>query len=173
MLGTAEHRDYTLDLHNLGIQQHDLRDLELVFSMEDVWSVVKDLPLDKAPGSDGFIGRFYKVCWDIIKEDVMGALLTVQCGHVSKLKLLNTTFITLLPKKVDALLVKDYRPISLVHSFDKLVPKVLAARLTPHLPSMVSINQSAFIKGRSIQDNFLLVQQLTRSLHNTKGITSC
>jgi hypothetical protein len=136
--------------------------------MEEVWSVVKDLPLDKAPGPDGFIGRFYKVCWGIIKEDMMGALLAVQCGHVSKLKLLNTAFITLLLKKVDALLVKDYRPISLVHSFAKLVTKVLAAWLAPHLPSMVSINQSAFIKGRSIQDNFLLVQQLTRSLHHTK-----
>jgi hypothetical protein len=99
---------------------------------------------------------------------MMGALLVVQCGHVSKLKLLNTAFITLLPKKVDALLVKDYRPISLVHSFAKLVTNVLAARLAPHLPSMVSINQSAFIKGRSIQDNFLPVQQLTRSLHHTK-----
>lgn len=33
---------------------------------------------------------------------------------------------------------------------------------------MVSINQSAFIKGRSIQDNFLLVQQLARSLYNKK-----
>lgn len=77
LLGTAEHRDYTLDLHSLGIQQHDLGDLELVFSMEEVWSVVKDLPLDKAPGPDGFTGRFYKVCWDIIKEDMMGALLAV------------------------------------------------------------------------------------------------
>ena len=67
--------------------------------MEEVWSVVKDLPLDKAPGPDGFTGRFYKVCWDIIKEDMMGALLAVQCGHVSKLKLLNMTFIT--PKKSD------------------------------------------------------------------------
>jgi hypothetical protein len=29
---------------------------------------------------------------------------------------------------------------------------------------MVSINQSVFIKGRSIQDNFMLVQQMARFL---------
>jgi hypothetical protein len=52
--------------------------------------------------------------------------------------------------------VKDYRPISLIHSFVKLVAKLLANGLTPHLPNLVSINQSAFVKGRSIQDNFLL-----------------
>jgi hypothetical protein len=48
--------------------------------MEEVWSVVKDLPLDKAPEPDGFTGRFYKVWRDIIKEDMMGALLAVQSG---------------------------------------------------------------------------------------------
>ena len=168
LIGTAQQREYTLDLHNLGIQQHNLNDLDLPFSLEEVWSVVRDLLLDKAPGPDGFAGRFYKDCWGIIKEDMMAVLVVVQRGHVSKFKLLNTAFITLLPKKVDALLVKDYRPISLVHSFAKLVTKVLAARLAPHLPSMVSINQSAFIRGRSIQDNFLLVQQIARSLHSKK-----
>ncbi|WVZ54094.1 LOW QUALITY PROTEIN: hypothetical protein U9M48_004954 [Paspalum notatum var. saurae] len=77
-------------------------------------------------------------------------------------------FITLLPKKTDAVQVKDFRPISLIHSFAKLATKILANRLAPMLPRMVSINKSAFVKGRSIQDNFLLVQQMARALHNTK-----
>jgi hypothetical protein len=41
-------------------------------------------------------------------------------------------------------------------------------RLALHLPKMVSINQSAFVKGRCIQDNFFLVQQMARGLHNSK-----
>ena len=70
-------------------------------------------------------------------------------------------FITLLPKKVDAVHVKDYRPISLIHSFAKLVAKLLANGLTPHLPNLASINQSAFVKGRSIQDTHTNSLQLT------------
>jgi hypothetical protein len=124
--------------------------------------------MDKAPGPDGFTGRFYKVCWDTIKKDIMAALIVVHRGHISKFKLLNTAFITLLPKKVGALQVKDYRPISLIHSFAKVVAKILAIRLAPHLPKIVSINQSAFVKGRSIQDNFLMVQQLARALHHKR-----
>jgi hypothetical protein len=54
--------------------------------------------------------------------------------------------------------VKDFRPISLVHSFVKLVTKVLANRLAGKLNDMVSPIQSAFMKGRFIQDNFMLVQ---------------
>jgi hypothetical protein len=71
---------------------------------------------------------------------------------------LNTALITLLPKKEEATHIKDSRPISLVHSFAKLVTKILANRLAGKLHQIVTPNQSAFIKGGFIQDNFMLVQ---------------
>lgn len=43
----------------------------------------------------------------------------------------------------------------------------LALRLRPHMRSLVSINQSAFIKGRSIHDNFLFVRNMARRFHRT------
>jgi hypothetical protein len=82
--------------------------------------------------------------------------------------LLNSAFITLLPKKEDVDHVRDFRRISLVHSFVKLVTKVLANRLHGHLDQLVSKSQSAFIKGRFIQDNFMMVQQTARFLHAQK-----
>jgi hypothetical protein len=66
---------------------------------------------------------------------------------------LNTAYITLLPKKVDAVEIKDFWPISLIHSFAKLVTKLLASTL---------------VRGRKIHDNFMLVQQMVKSLHNKK-----
>jgi hypothetical protein len=168
ILGRAEERDYTLDLDVLDIQHHNLSELDVQFSEEEVWATIKDMPLNKAPGPDGFTGRFYKSCWSIIKGDVLMALDAIQQGHVFKFRLLNTAYITLLPKKVDAVEVKDFRPISLIHSFAKLVTKLLANRLAPLLPSLVSTNQSAFVPGRKIHDNFMLVQQMVKSFHNKK-----
>jgi hypothetical protein len=46
--------------------------------------------------------------------------------------------------------VKDFRPISLVHNFGKLIIKILANRLASGLNGMISPNQSAFIKGQFI-----------------------
>jgi len=69
----------------------------------------------------------------------------------------NSAFITLLPKTEEANC--GLQTISLVHSFAKLVTKLLANRLAGRLQQMVSPNQSAFIKGKFIQDNFMLVQQ--------------
>jgi hypothetical protein len=42
--------------------------------------------------------------------------------------------------------LKDYRPISLIHSVGKLIAKGLAMRLTPFMPRIVKLNQSAFIR---------------------------
>jgi hypothetical protein len=59
---------------------------------------------------------------------------------------LNTAYITLIPKKDDAEQPTDFRPISLVHSFAKLLTKIMVNRIAGPLHQMVSPNQSAFIK---------------------------
>jgi hypothetical protein len=86
-------------------------------------------------------------------------------------ELMNLANIILLLKKEDALRITDYRPISLIHSFIKLFAKLLANRLALLLNSLVSNCQSAFIKKRSIHDNFLYVQATVRKLHKLKTPT--
>jgi retron-type reverse transcriptase len=81
---------------------------------------------------------------------------------------LNSVYISLIPKHVEAILPRDFRPISLVHSFAKLITKILANRLAPELDKMVSTNQSAFIRGRCIHDNFIMVSQTIKMLHHKK-----
>ena len=98
----------------------------------------------------------------------MVAISAVWSRKMVNFEALNSAYITLLPKKEGAEQPKDFRPISLVHSFAKLVTKLLANRLAPRLQQIVSPYQSAFIKGRFIQDNFMLVQQTARFLHQQK-----
>ena len=84
-------------------------------------------------------------------------------------RLLNSATIVLLPKKNDAVDAKDYRPVSLMHSAAKILCKLLANRLAPELSKLVSAGQSAFIRGRSIQDNFLYVKNVIRQAHLKKS----
>jgi hypothetical protein len=60
--------------------------------------------------------------------------------------ILNTANVVLIPKKDGAGSVSDFRPISLIHSFAKIIAKVLVMGLAPHMNSLVSKSQSAFIK---------------------------
>ena len=46
VLGTAEGRDYTIDLSEIGVQQHDLSSLNAPFT-EEVWVTIKDMPLGR------------------------------------------------------------------------------------------------------------------------------
>lgn len=168
ILGTAVHRATSLDLpafHRAGL---DLSVLDEPFTEQEAWATIRSLPADRAPGPDGYTGQFYKTCWPIIKTDFVAAILTLQQGDARKLELLNSAYLTLIPKKAEALEAKDYRPISLVRSFAKLVTKMMANRLAPLLDSMVASNQSAFIRGRCIHDNFMLVQQTIKVLHRCK-----
>jgi hypothetical protein len=61
--------------------------------------------------------------------------------------------------------LKDYRPISLIHSVGKLFSKTMALRLAPRMHEVIKINQSAFIQGRRIHEIFRTVQLSCRWLH--------
>jgi hypothetical protein len=167
LLGADLQRPFTIDLSNCHRAAMDLTVLEQPFS-EEVRDTIASLPSDKAPGPDGFTGKFYKTCWDIIKVDIMAALNSLYHGDAYKLDLLNSAYLILLPKREDASSAGDFRPISLIYSFAKLVTKILANRLGPYLQDPVAANQSAFIRGRSIHDNFMLVQQSIKFLHKRK-----
>jgi len=168
LLGESLDREVTINLDELAIPSFDLSELDAPFSEDEVWRTISSLPSNKAPGPDGFTGKFYKVCWPIIKADLMAAISAVWSRKMGRLEMLNSAYITLLPKKEEATTIRDFRPISLVHSFAKLITKNLANRLASKLDAMVSPNQSAFIKGHFIQDNFMLVQQTARFLHQRK-----
>jgi hypothetical protein len=158
LIGSSKDRESSIDLEALGIQHHLLDHLVSSCSEEEVWDTIKQMPSDKASGPDGFTGRFYKVCWPTIKKDIMAAVAAVWRKDFRNFRALNSAFVILLPKIENPSNAKEFRPISLIHSFAKLITKILANRLGGQLDSMVSKNQSAFIKGRFIQDNFMLIQ---------------
>ncbi|KAM0831273.1 hypothetical protein ACQ4PT_065654 [Festuca glaucescens] len=150
VIGKAQLWQHDISLGSLGLPTVDLAGLDAQFSDDEVWATVKSLTVDKSPGPDSFSWSFFQTCWPTVKHDVLAAIHAVYVGHDLFFQGLNSTFITLIPKKDDAANVKDYRPISLVHSFAKLFAKLLANRLSPLMPALVDKSQSAFIKGRCI-----------------------
>jgi hypothetical protein len=95
----------------------------------------------------------------------MAAVCQLTDGDHRSFHLLNQAYITLLPKKDGASDIADFRPISLVHGFAKIILKAVAYRMASPLDSLIAVNQSAFIRGRSIQDNFMLASQSAKTFH--------
>ena len=148
-----------------------MHDIEGEFTLEEVTAAILDTPADKAPGPDGFSRTFFRSCWEIIKLDLLAALNQLYHMDSTGLARINKALIVLLPKKRGADRLQDFRPISLVHSLIKIFTKILAKRLAPKLQQLVDPCQAAFINHRSIQENFLYVQNTARFFHKTKKAT--
>jgi hypothetical protein len=70
----------------------------------------------------GFFMAFFQSCWDVIGLDVIKVFLEFhQRGKFEKS--FNATFITLIPKKVRVVEVKNFRPISLGSGIYKIIAK--------------------------------------------------
>ncbi|XP_039050998.1 uncharacterized protein LOC120192271 [Hibiscus syriacus] len=79
-----------------------------------------------------------------------------------RLPAFNVTAIVLIPKALNTCLAKIFRPISYCYVIYKTVTRILVMRLALYFTEMISPNQSAFIKGRSIVENTLLAQELIK-----------
>jgi hypothetical protein len=161
-------RSCSLNFQKLGWEPRHLTHLELPFDEEEVRKVIMEAPKEKAPGPDGFIGMFFFSCWDTIKADLLNVVMQFYLLNQQGLQLLNQAYVVLIPKKINPPKPADFRPISLTHSFAKIMSKILANRLGPELNHIISINQTTFVKKRSIHNNFIYVQQVIKDLHKRK-----
>jgi hypothetical protein len=84
---------------------------------------------------------------------------------------LNEAMLVLLPKSANASSVKDYRPIALIHTICKLVSKVLASRLAPHLGELITPTKAP----SSRRDSFKIISSWTNGRPNgcTQEKTFC
>jgi hypothetical protein len=96
------------------------------------------MPKEKALGPGGFIGTIFRSCWQIVKDDLMAAVNQFYTRNQQGLHYLNQAWVALIRKKPNAEKVKDFKPISLIHSFAKLITKMLANHIAPELSKMVS-----------------------------------
>ncbi|GJW66697.1 RNA-directed DNA polymerase, eukaryota, reverse transcriptase zinc-binding domain protein [Tanacetum coccineum] len=116
-----------------------------------------DMDFAKASGPDGYTSCFFKKSWEVIGKDVCMSIRE----FFTKGKLLrevNSTLIALVPKVDTPNKISDFRPIACCNVIYKCINKILTNRIMTGLHKVVSINQSAFILGRHIQDNILLTK---------------
>nr|GEW21572.1 RNA-directed DNA polymerase, eukaryota [Tanacetum cinerariifolium] len=128
-------------------------------SYQEIKRVVWDCGIDKSLAPDGVTFGFIRRYWSLIEKDVVAAVQHFfTFGNFPKG--CNASFIALIPKILDAKLVKDFRPISLIGSLYKVIAKILANWLVGVLGDLVSEVQSAFIADRQILDGSLILNEV-------------
>ena len=133
----------------------------IIFTADEVESVLKLLPTGKASGPDGLSNRLLRELSNELAQPYQCLFnQSIRMGTVpSSYKEANVSPV---PKKGDLSIVSNYRPISLLNAEDKLLERLMFKYLFNHLRdnNLLSSLQSGFIPGDST------VNQLT-FLYNT------
>ncbi|XP_048613516.1 uncharacterized protein LOC125587312 [Brassica napus] len=137
-------------------------------SREEVREAVFDINPHKCPGPDGMNGFFFQQFWDTMGDDL--TTMAQEFLRTGKLEEgINKTNICLVPKKLEAKRLVEFRPISLCNVAYKIVSKVLSKRLKSVLPWIITETQAAFVEDRLISDNILIAHELLHALNSNNS----
>ncbi|KAL4347436.1 hypothetical protein GQ457_17G003840 [Hibiscus cannabinus] len=135
--------------------------LEKPFSEDEIFAALSTVESSKSPGPDGFNMGFLKKFWPTLKFEILEFFCRFFEGDTPD-RFLNHSFVVLIPKIQNPVLIEDYRPISLVGCVYKLLAKVLARRLGAVLDEIIGEQQFAFCPGRQILDCSLIANDYNR-----------
>nr|GFB67943.1 RNA-directed DNA polymerase, eukaryota, reverse transcriptase zinc-binding domain protein [Tanacetum cinerariifolium] len=105
-----------------------------------------------------------KVVWDCGSDKSPGPVGDTPNGC-------NTNFISLITKIIDANMVKDFCPISLIGSLYKVIAKILTNRLVNVIGDLLNEVQSAFVVERQILDGPFILNEVIQWCRKKKKHT--
>lgn len=165
-------RDALHDLLRFRCSQSDTALLSVPVTPLEIKQALHALPNGKVSGTNGFTKKFFIAAWPVLRGDFITAIRSFFLFGFMPTGV-NSTILSLIPKKVPAQTMKDYRLIACYNLMYKVISKILANRLKVFLPSAIEPNQSAFVKDRLLLENVLLATELVNGYHKPNISSKC
>ena len=154
---------FNATVNNARLTDAEKNDLETEINLEELTKSINESNQSSAPGADGISNRFIKHFWNYFKTPMLR--LTQDCMVRNELPdFFLSAHIKLIPKKGDLSKIKNWRPISLLNCFYKIVSRVITSRLRKYMDKMTPICQKGYSGTRYCQE--VLIQVI-------EGIEKC
>ncbi|KAJ3608922.1 hypothetical protein NHX12_023450 [Muraenolepis orangiensis] len=120
--------------------------LDLELTLEELTGAVNQMASGRAPGIDGLSGEFLKHFWGVLGADLRAVFS--ECFRTGSLPVsCRRAVLSLLPKKGDLALLKNWRPVALLTVDYKCLVK-MGAGLSRPIPVQRGIRQGCPISGQ-------------------------
>ena len=143
-------------------QQNEM--LQAEFSREEISYALSRAKEKSAPGPSGQNIAFFKLLFafapDLITAAVNQFAFVPGLADCKIFEWMRTRKIIYIPKKSQPESPGDYRPLSMLEIFYKIPSRIITARLTKVLPSLISDRQFGFMTNKGIQEPILLATHL-------------
>ena len=135
---------------------------------DELFMALKGMARNKTPGSDGLTVNFYQFFWAELKGFLVPALMTA-LDENRLFPSAHDGVVLCIPKPNRNLeLIKNWRPITLLNVDYKILSKLIAERFKIVFPQIIHEDQTGFVKGRRIQDNLRIIQDLIDVIRHEK-----
>lgn len=139
-----------------------ISDLEKLPTEQEIFWALNALGPMKAPGPDGVNAALVQQQWKAFGPTVVNeVMLFFQTGQM-KPNIAHSNLV-LIPKIDMPTKVSEFRPISVCNLLYKIISKLLAKRMQPFMADIISNAQTAFIPGRKIAENVILLREIFHS----------
>ena len=107
--------------------------------------------MNSAPGINGISNKFIKKYWELFRYPLFNC-----ANHMFEIGTMPDSFktakIKLIPKKGDCGKLKNWRPISLLDNFYKIISRLVTTRIRKVIDKLTPIGQKAYSKKRQCQE---------------------
>ena len=114
-------------------------------SLDNLHAALSKMDSNKSPGSDGLTVEFYKFFFGEIGPELLKVVEAIFENHCLPVSMTQGV-ITLVPKKGDRSVLRNWRPISLLNIDYKIISKALADKLSKVMSTVISSDQTCSVR---------------------------
>jgi hypothetical protein len=139
------------DILGSKLTENEKNDLERPLTLAELDISAKKGKLNTAPGIDGMTNKFILHFWEYFRTPLYK--YTVECYDSGSLTdNFRSAKIRLIPKKGDLTNLKNWRPISLLNCFYKIISRAIARRLQKYMDKLTKIGQKGYSSSKQCQE---------------------